>query len=139
MKHQAAHHVRSKACALFIGKGHHLQRTIQLHIGIIQAGHHFQSSQHAQIAVVASASSHGIDVRTRHDRRHIQTASACPDNVADLINLHTHAQITHPADHLIAARLVLIRQGQAADAAPVDCTNLRQLRNTLQQAFAING
>ena len=107
-------------------------------LGLVQRAHDFQPGQHAVIAVIAAAGAHRVDVAAGHHRREVLGAGANADHVADGIDAHVEARRLHPADHKVAAGLVLVGEGQPRAAAAVDGADLGQFVERAEQALFID-
>jgi len=108
LMHCATHHIRRKTRTLFIGEKPDGQRPPRGNTGIVEAGNDFETGQHAQRAIVASAGSHAIDVRTGHHRRHILEAVTNSNHIADAIDTDPHTQLPHPGTHLVASQSIFV-------------------------------
>ena len=136
--HQAAHHVRRKARAFLVGEERHRYRSFSDHARVVQGRDHFQPGQHPQVAVIAAAGAHRVDVRPRHHRRTGLATSTQAHHVADAVHRHGQAQFAHPLHHQIASLPVRVRQRQAADAPALDGADLRQVGDAAQQPGAVD-
>ncbi len=81
--HQRAQHVGREAGALLVGEERNDQRPPRDDAGGIERRDHLESREDAQIAVVAPAGAHGVDMRTGHHRRERLRAGAQAEHVAD--------------------------------------------------------
>ena len=61
-EHQAAEHVGRESGALLVGEERHDERPLGDDAVLFQRLGHFQPGEHAEVAVVAAAGAHGVDV-----------------------------------------------------------------------------
>ena len=131
---RAAHHVGCKAGAFFIGEEGHCQGASGLDAGVIEGFNDLQPGQNAQAAVIDPAGTHGIDMRTDHDRRAVFEAGADAGYIADAVDREFQAKVAHPAGDQVASLAILGAQGQPAATAPFQRANCSQRFETAQQA-----
>ena len=92
-EHEAAQHVGRKSRPLLVGEERHDERAFGHDAVLLQRLGHFQPGQDSEIAVVAAARAHGVDVRARHDRcgEGIRSRSG-GEHVADRVDGHARAR-----------------------------------------------
>ena len=137
--HEAAHHVGREAGALLVGEEPDGQRAGELEAGGLDRLDHLQPGEHAEVAVVAAARGHRVDVRAGHHRRLIGRVWHPPDHVADRVDRDLEPEIAHPRDHEIAAGPVLVGERQPGTALRIgDRADARQLVETVDQAGTVD-
>ena len=115
------------------------ERAAELETGGLDRLDHLQPGEHAQVAVVAAARGHGVDVRAGHHRRPIGRVWHPPDHVADRIDRDLEPEVAHPRDDEVAARPVLVGERQPGTALRVgDRADARQLVETVDQAGPVD-
>jgi hypothetical protein len=117
---ERSRHVRVEARTLLVGESADDNRPTRCEPGIVQCLDDLETAEHAKVAVVATAGAHGVDVRTRHDRGaglDALLAAAQPEDVSDRVDAHFEPELVHPANHQVAAGLVLVGQREPAAAA----------------------
>ena len=116
-----------EAGAFLVGEEPDGQRPGELEAGGLDRLDHLQPGEHAEVAVVATARRHRVDVRAGHHRRLTGRVWHLADHVADRVDRDLEPQIAHPRDHEVTARTVLVgerqpgtalRIGDRADRAP---------------------
>ena len=117
--YERSHHVRVKACALFIGERRHGYRERRHDARVTKRPDDGQTAQHTVAAVKRTGIDDGVDVRAHHERARRLARGVFlrwrerAENVADAIDLHVEIEFAHPGDHLIAAGLLGIGEGDA--------------------------
>jgi hypothetical protein len=98
----------------------------------------FESAEHAEIAVVAPAGAHRVDVRACHDRRDVLGAASQSEHVADRVDRDLEAELAHPADDEVAARAVLVGEREPAAPAALDRADLGEPIEPPHQAVGVD-
>ena len=75
---------------------------------------------------------------TRHGRRPVSAAGADTDHIADAIDRHVQAQVTHPGHHQVTTGPVLVGERQAARPSAFDGADGRQILYAPQQAVTVD-
>ena len=110
----------------------------RLGLRVVQARDHLEAAEHSQVAVVAAARSHRVDVGSDHYRQAVLAVCAQPDDVADPIDRDLETELAHPPGDQIAACLVLVCQGEAAHPTAVDGSDTPQDLEAAQQPASID-
>ncbi len=137
-EHEAAQHVGREAGALLVGEEGHGQRMGGLDPRADHGLEHLEAGEHAEVAVVAAAGGHGVDVRAGHDGRLEAIARPGAEHVADAVDLDAQAEVAHPRDHEVAAGAVGRGEGEPAHAAAVDGADLAERGESGQQAGPVD-
>jgi hypothetical protein len=135
---ERAQHVRGKARALLVRVERDHQGTPGRQAGGIERGHHLESRENTQVAVVTAAGADRVDVRPGHHRGQRLRARAQSEHVADAVDGHVQSLLAHPAHDAVTTLLVVVRQGEAAGAAALDRTDLRKRRKPRHEAPRID-
>ena len=137
--HQAAQHVGREPGTLLVGEEPHRQGPPGGDAGPLHRLHHLQSGQHAQVAVVAPAGAHGVDVAAAHHRRPRLGPGQGAHHVADAVDADLHAQVPHPGDNEVAAVPVFVGQSQSAGTVgALDFAYRGQSGQAVAQALTID-
>jgi len=138
-KHPRAHHHRHKTRAFFVGPKSHFNGRFGFDAMVVEASHHFQTSQHAVIAIELAAGGLGVDVAAGHDGRQIGVAPrAAHEHIANLVHRHRHARFAAPLGDQVAPLAVQVAQGQAAHPAFGGGANLGQRHQGVPQSLVID-
>ena len=138
-EHARSHHHRHEARAFLVGPPSHLDRRLGRDAGVVEGSHHLDAGEHTVVAVELAARGLGVDVAAGHHRRQcIVAAGPAQEAVANLVDGHRHAGFDRPAADQVAALLVQVGQGQAADAALGRGADLREFHQRVPQPGAID-
>jgi len=115
-----------KTGALFVGEEGDGEWTRWFDSGPHEGFDHLEAGEHSQVAVVAAARAHGVDVRTGHDggsRAHVPES----DHIAHGVDRHLQTEVLHPRDDEVAPVTIGVGQGEPAGSTAFDRANLGQL------------
>ena len=134
-----AHHHRREARAFLVHPEGHFQRRDGLYAVAVERAHHLQAGEHAVVAIELASRGLGVDMAAGgHGACLWVGACAAAKHIAHFIHAHLQACVAEPLHHLVAAGLVLIGQGDAADAAFGRGPYLGQGHQRLPEAVFIN-
>ena len=112
-------HRGRKACPLFVGPGYDFKRRPGRHVVVVEGSDHFQSGEHAEDAVEAAAVGLRVEMTAGQDRVGVRVTTGAPgENITHAVYGDLTTGVFAPAHEQVAARTVLVRQGEAAAAAP---------------------
>ena len=134
----APQHVGAEPGALLVGEEGHLDRSSGDDAGVVQRLDHLQPAEHAEVAVVAPAGGHGVDVAAGHHRGEVFAPRPPADDVADGVDADLEAEGLHPLHHQVPARLVGVGQGQPAAASVAGVADLRQRGQPSPQPLTVD-
>ena len=135
---EAAEHVRREAGALLVGEEGDGERVLGLDATLGQRLEHLEAREDAEVAVVATARAHRVDVAAGHHRWGVGAAGPHGDHVADAVHGDVEAEVVHPRDDQVAAVAVFVGERQATRPAAADGADRRQVRDAPEEAVAVD-
>ncbi len=116
--HARAHQRMAEPAAFLVGPVDQLQRRLGDDAEVVQAVHHLQAGQHAERAVEFSPAWLAVEMAAEQHRQAVRIATgAAGEHVADGIDAHGQPGGLAFGAEAVAAALVHVGQGEAADAS----------------------
>jgi len=133
------HHRRAEARALLVGPADHLDSALGLQTAVVERANHLQAAQHAEDSVIAAAADLSVEMAADGDRRQAGFATrAAGEDVAELVDRDLAAGAARPLDEEVAHRLVLVREGEAAQTDVAEPTDLGRALQAVPQPFGVH-
>jgi hypothetical protein len=134
---ERTHHVGGEPGALLVGEERHCERARRCPAALLDGLDDLEAREHAEVAVVLPAGSHGVDVRSGHDR------GACPgvpgaDDVADRIHRDVEAQVPHPGDHQVATVAIGVGERKARTTSALGRSHLGEAHDAVHQPGTVD-
>src|SRR5439155_22019330 len=136
--HAAGDHRRLKARALLVGEDRQRHRMARADLVRVERADRLEPTEHAELPVVLAARRDRVHVRAHHDRRQRLAARPLAEDVAHLVHAHAQARLAHPADHEVAAALVLVGQRQPGEPAARRLADPAELLDGVRQTRAVD-
>ncbi len=132
-------HRGGETAALLVGPVDELERRVGAVVEIVQRAQHLQPGEHAERAVELAAGRLGVEMRAHRDRRRGGVlALAAREHGADLVHRDGAAERLALLAEPVAHALVLIGQGQPANAAFRRAADLGRVHQRVPEPLRID-